>query len=260
MLAVVLIVAAVLAVAGGSSSGASSGGGGYAVEKRGISDLRKLCASAGLAEDWTNFFALVAYGESGGNNTVGLGDPSIYPPWTKTHLEWVSAGKPALSHLQRNEANAAVVAYNRAREQGWLPATCWPRVGYVFGSGGWFGLLPANALAAYRETDLVCQHPFTVFDGPGSLVMAIALARRLRQWKQWDGTVLSLRAGWGNPSAMNSADWLASRRPRFAKHCTALGLPESFLEQQLGPIPAFNYPELLYRLGGTVWLPDHANT
>ena len=252
-------VGAALGAMGGSSSssGGSSGGGGVppsGPEQQGYARIRELGVLAGLAPAYRDFLVFCAYGESRGNNLVGLGIPARYPPWTKTHADWLAKGKPAPSTAQSNEAKAARTGYNN--NKAWL-AGCWPEDFYTFGSGGWFGLLPSSGLAVFRNTALACQHPWSIFDPATSVIMAMGFIRRLRGWSQFKAnpTMLALRVGWGAPSKMNDSAWLTERRQRYRTHASALGLPVSFLDQVPPALPAFDPVALMGKLGGKVWLP-----
>lgn len=210
-------------------------------DKGGLARVRQLAIAAGAPKPWQDFFVLVARGESGGNNLVGLGHAQDFPPFA-----------------QRNESEAEATAAKKAYKGHPKLHGCWPDGLYEFGSGGYFGLLPAYGLAAFEDDPtLKCLHPWSVFDGPLSMVMAIKFARRLTQWSSWDGTVLSLRVGWGNPSAMDSEATLAEKRDRFTKHVIDAGLPASFLDAKL---PSWKPPsviELVAKLAAQTagWLP-----
>src|SRR5690554_5225765 len=95
-----LTVAGVALSASGSPSAGGSSNEGGEVKQRGLSDVKNLAAKAGMTTEYQHFLMLVARGESGGNNLVGLGNPVQFPPWTKTHRDWVAKGGPPLSTLQ----------------------------------------------------------------------------------------------------------------------------------------------------------------
>lgn len=208
----------------------------------GLSRVRQLAIAAGAPKAWQDFFLLVARGESGGNNLVGLGIAKDYPPYAdRNHSD--------------AEAKAAARAYKKSTELHGCP---WPAGLYSFGSGGYFGLLPAYGLAAFEDdAELRCLHPWSVFDGPLSMVMAVKFARRLTGWSSWDGTVLSLRVGWGDPSSMDDSELLASKRAKFEEHCRDIGLPESFLDERLPHWKPASARELVNRVGAQPqgWLP-----
>lgn len=251
----ILAILAALGIVVASAGGGGSVPSGTAMNKKGFQDIRALASKAGLGEDYTNFLVFVAYGESKGNNLVGLGNPALYPPWTRTHQKWLDKGRPALSSLQKAEAAAA----KRGYEKNTYLHGCWPKSGYVFGSGGWFGFLPSSALKGFKGTALQCQHPFTVFDPGTSVVMALKFARGLQGWQQWQNgpqTVLSLRAGWGAPGKMGDTAHLTSKRKKYEKHLDALGIPRSFLDRKLNRLNNFDPVALVQQLGGVIWLPE----
>lgn len=210
-------------------------------EHVGLSDVRQKAIIVGAPPAWQDFFIMTAQGESGGNTAVGLGVKADAPPWA--HM-----------NSSQKEAKAALRAYDRNKKH---YVGCWPRAAYGYGSGGWFGLLPANAIIAFKnDSELRCLHPWSVFDSSIAMVMAVWFARRLQGWSNWDGTVLSMRVGWGNPEAMGDATTLAQKRAKFEDDCRQVGLPVSFLDEKLPrwkPDPA---TELFNRIGGDRgWLP-----
>lgn len=207
----------------------------------GLSNVRQAAIMVGADKQWQNFFLLVAQGESGGNNLVGLGVETDAPPYV--HMNFSNA-----------EAKAAQRAYDRNAEHF---TSCWPAGAYEFGSGGWFGLLPANGLVAFKaDNTLRCLHPWSVFDPKISMIMAAWFARRLTGWSNWDGTVLSLRVGWGAPEKMGDASYIESKRDKFVEDCLQVGLPPSFLDTKLARWKPKNASTLFSELGGDVqWLP-----
>jgi hypothetical protein len=211
---------------------------------RGMSAVRDHIALTGAPDEWQDFFALVAAGESGGRIDVGLGIAADAPPWVEMHT----------GHLGDLEAAAAARAYDRNKG---VYAKCWPKGAYSFGSVNWWAMLPANALIAFRNTPLVCLHPWSLTDPRISSIMAVWMGRRLTQWKEWDGTVLSLRVGWGSPESMDDASILAEKREEFEGDARNAGLDPSFLDHKLKrwkPKPAAT---LFDRLGcDKGWLPQ----
>lgn len=154
-------------------------------------------------------------------------------------LVLVARGESGFSSAAKNdstgEAKAAGVAYDRHAD---LFGTCpYPRSAWSFGSGGWFGMLPANGAYHLRET-FPCLDPIYVFDPAMSIVAAIAFARALQGWDafQANPTVAALRAGWGNPG------WMASPPPdkvvKWRGHATSSGLPADFLERTIKRFPS----------------------
>lgn len=204
-------------------------------------DVRQLALSVGAPLPWADFFLFTAYGESRLNPNVGLGSQAGAPSWVKMNIS-------------ANDASAAARAYER--NEGWI-ANCWPRAGYTFGSGGLFQMFPANAISVFQKDVYRCNHPWSVFDPIPSMVYAAWAARRLQQWPDWQGTVVSMRAGWMNPSVMGKAP-TAAKRAKWERHCEAVGLEPSFLDEKLPrwkPAPAL---ELWQRFDlGDSWLPPN---
>lgn len=243
LIAALGIGAAALAIAllPKKSSGADGGGGDGGLpgpsSTGGLDQVRQIAKAIGAPPQWQDFFVLVAAGESKGHGDYGRGSTLNAPPWA-TIIE------------DSGEAEAAARAYDRNKA---MFTGCWPAAAYAFGSGGYYAMLPANALAAFESTPLMCLHPWTVFDATIATIMAAWFARRLTGWSNWQGTVLSLRRGWGNPSAMDSPE---DRRGEYEEDCRRAGLPTSFLDVKLErwkPAPA---DELFERLGGNRgWLP-----
>ncbi len=203
-------------------------------------DTRDLVAAAGGSAIWQDMFALISYGESKHRDDVARGIVAGTPPWVH-----VNVSKP--------DAAAAASAYNRNAK--WLQP-CWPRVNYVAASYGRYQMFPASGLAAFKASDIYkCLHPWSLFDPIPSTIMAVWMARRLQAWDNWDGTVAGMRAGWADPSSMHNPT--AAKLEKWGGHCQEIGLPPSFLKQQLPrwkPAPAV---ELYHSMGGDpLWLPE----
>lgn len=241
-----LIAAAVVAVvlAGASTvkrrRKGGGGGGGISVPEPtfgGQEDLRYLAEWAFLDEEWIAFLEATAAGESGFNNLVGLGNPALFP-------DWAQANTKASSAAQTREAAAAVIAYDR---NSYLKNCSWPRSRYVFGSGGWFGLLPANAVVAFKGTRYECIDPWSVFDPVSSLVEIVDYCRRIMRWDNFKAkpTWLNLRIGIGNPSNMGKSDALADAAVNFGDRVQELGYPASFIHRQVTALPPDKPADLL---------------
>lgn len=207
--------AVLLGGSGGAPSGVSWGAGVHRVAA-----VRGLAAEAGLPAVWGDFFALVAWRESQGDSK-------------------------AVNDAE-GEAEAAATAYARNRER--YEGCGYPESAYTWGSGGWFGLLPANGLAQLGD-GLQCLPPSSVLEPRVAMAMAVGFARGLLRW---DGfarvpTWLNLRAMWGWPAKGGNAAYLAAARPEFAKDAAAVGLPTSWLEGRPPPLPV-SAAEVLERL------------
>lgn len=206
------------------------------VDSAGRDELLDLLDQSQAPGDWQTFFDATAHGESRWNSDVGLGDAALAPTWARMNTS-------------QSEARASCVAYDRHRDRGRFAASGYSRARYCFGSGGFFAMLPANAIAgAFRKTPLERLDPYAVFDPRIAVVMALDYARRLLGWSQFkqDPTWLTLRVGWSNPSLMGNADFRAKVRKRFAKSLRAIGVSPSWMDRRVssmgwyrGALPVF---------------------
>lgn len=167
---------------------------------------------AGLSRDWEVFLAAVAHHESRWYASAHNG----------------SKGERAASRSAYERNAAQFAGCGRAASE------------YEFGSGGWYGLLPANAIVgAFRGTDAICLDPRAVFDPWLSTLLAISYARNLLGWqsfKRSDGTWLALNRGWALPGAMDTPR--SGSDARFLKGLRAQGVPEAFARQPVSALPA----------------------
>lgn len=118
--------------------------------------------------------------ESRGQAAASLGKPYGAPPWV--------AKSDASDALKNNEAYAAGVAYKRnlsgSAGSNWRTVG-WTAASWRFGSGGLFGLLPANGLASIvRARPSVSEiaerklSPWDVFDAHRGTALYIDMMRR----------------------------------------------------------------------------------
>lgn len=193
-----------------------------ALMRYGQEDLSYFLEERGLDEEWATFFEAVAAGESGFNNLAGRGDPN--------------GAVPDLAEINEDsrESAAAEVAFERNE---YLASCPWPAAAYTFGSGGWFAQIPANALRAYKGTELECLHPWYVFDPLFSIDMAVAQAKRLMRWSAFQESPhwITLRTGWGSPSSMDDEDALlrmAEGKYKFGDRLVEIGAdPDLMFEE-----------------------------
>lgn len=231
---------------GGSATGGATRGATGAVEvptahSSGQQDLRYYLTQAGLAPEWVIFFEAVAANESGFNNLRGLGRPSMFPAWASPNVK-------ASTRVQEREREAALIAYTR---NAGLYSRCeFSADEYSFGSGGWFGMLPANGLIAFRGTSLECINPAYVFSPGASVVMAIEMARRLMGWKRWKKvpTFGNLRVGWGNPASMGKPKSLSRMRAKLSERYLQIGADPSLIGSKPPPLPSRNPVGMFDRL------------
>ena len=194
--------------------------------------LRGMAREAGMDSDWENFLAAVAWRESKWFPRVALGRAErVNVPNVKVN------GGP----IGNAEAAAALLAYDRNADE--YKSCPWPRMRYGFGSGGWYGLLPANALWSFKATPAFCIDPqVAVFDPWDSTILAIGYAQRLMRWKSFRArpTWRTLNRGWAAPSLMDGSppEQVAKTDARFLKALARLGLPASFADEKVPELPA----------------------
>lgn len=222
-----IVGAAVLLSAGAAKASYPVGKG----SQQGLADLRRLARAAGLDDGWTTFLAAVAHHESRWNNLAALGDPALMPPFAQPKNE------------SKGEASAARAAYDNRVE---LHA-CGSPSAYQFGSGGWFGLLPAYGVRAFRGSAYQCIHPYKVFEQEASIVMALGFAKRLMGYDGFktEPTWANLNRGWKAPSRMGAP--VSGTDDRFYAALDALGVPRSFGLQRVTALP-FDAAALYERL------------
>lgn len=243
-----LALAGIAAVALGSRGGSSfSFSAGYSelppVKKEGQADLRRLCQLAKLTPAWSMFFEATALNESGFNHLRGLGDPQMFPGWARPNLR-------ASHSVQVNEQEKAERAY---RNNEYLSNCKWDAERYIFGSGGWFAMLPAFGVYGFKGTSMECIDPFDVFEREASLVMAIEFARRTmrRDTFKRNPKYGVLRVGWGLPSGMGDQGRLRDSRNKkngFAGRLEQLGYSRDNWYTKVDPLPNEAPDKLLKRL------------
>jgi len=210
------------------------------VNLAGVSELHKLMELANLSNPWKIFLETVVYNESKFNNLVGLGDIDMFPPWAQPNAKATKASR-------MREAQAAKAVYIR---QEYLANCDHPEWKYSFGSGGWFGMLPASGVYAFKNTEYRCMDPWEVFSPAASLVMAIEFARRLMRRKGFTEypTWANLRVGWGRPSSMGDEAALERIYPKFGQKLRALAHQENFMYGEVGKLPEYSPVALLDKL------------
>lgn len=222
-IAALTIGAAVLLV--GSSASAGGGTGGGSGGSGGRKELQGYLEASGLPPDWQQFFELVARGESG----------------------------PRFDRSARRdtpeESDAATIAFDRNRN---LFSSCeWPASAYTFGSGGWFAMIPANALAQFKGTPYLCWSPDVVLHDPAaSIAAAVAFAKGLMEWQGYlkAPTFLNLRAMWGWPAMGGDAARMAKRRPVYEEQLQSIGIPVSLLSRTPSSLASVDPVEVYAKL------------
>jgi hypothetical protein len=212
---------------------------GPSTNTHGLELVRQLAITVGAPKAWQDFFVLVAQRESRGNPNVGRGTTYGAPSWVK---------------ISESKHGAAVTAYKSHEDE---YSKCWPAPGYEFGSGGLYAMLPGYALWAFAGTELICLHPWVVFNPTISTIMAAHFAHRLTKWPSYKGTVISLRAGWGDPSKMGDTEYLATRRAKYRADAVKAGLDPDFVDSKLPSWKPLDAEVLFDALGADRgWLPE----
>lgn len=205
--------------------------------------VRQLAYQVGAPPAWANMFALIARGESGGNALRMLGIKLGSPTWAE------GGGSSA---VEKTEAEAARAVFDSGKKH--VAHCAWPVYDYSFGSGGLYAMLPMSGLKAFWGTPLECLHPWTVFDEKIATIMAAHFARRLQTRAGYQGTVWSLRRGWGVPGGMASAS--EKKLAKWRGHCQDIGLPPSFLDTKLPPWKPIPARDMFHAIGADPgWLP-----
>ena len=225
--------AAVLGLLAAAGAGPGTNAGvGEPPTSAGYNELVAAMNAAELPADWQAFLAATAYRESKFHNDVGLGpnDAPGRPPWLKD--------SKASAKAQANEARAACKAYNKNYEK-WFKGSEYPEIQYCFGSGGWFGFLPAyGIISGFKATPEYIRtiNPWDVTDPYISVVMAVGFARGLMNWKQFKAggsTWLALRIGWGKPGNMAKTNMSSKVRNNFGKQLAKVGVDPSFMDRKV---------------------------
>jgi hypothetical protein len=192
----------------------------------------RLLARTGAPAEIKILGALQRYTESRGNPKAGLGRPELFPWWAEP--------RNAPREEQLSEAEAAATAYDRNKDA-YLDSP-YPRRMWVFGSGGPYGLIPANALAPWRGTDALLRGnvtPYDIFNPWRATVFFVDMVRRLMDRAEFrdlpasSRNVLALKRGLARPSLMADYEELQARsrtvRRRATEAAKTLGLHEDVL-------------------------------
>ncbi len=193
------------------------------VNQGNLASLRETVRQTGAPDDWITFLAAVGNRETGGtfNNLA--------------------------ENTASGEASAARRAYDRQLARGRFSGSPWPESAYTFGSGGWYGLIPANAMEGFAGTELENLDPRTAIHDPvTSTILAFEYARRIFGWAAFDGTWLGLRVGWANPSKMGDPDFVAEVAGRFRKDLEAVGASPSFMHERVVSMAGYPGAEALF--------------
>lgn len=173
-------------------------------------EITTWCARWGVDPIVRDWLITCAYGESGLNPRVMLG--LSVPPSARNLSPPITI--PTQSATKRSaESAAALVAYNRNKAH--YEGCGHPIEDYTFGSGGLFGILPGNGLAALWNTSRSCLNPVEVFAVGPSIVFALGYMKRvasggygwLEQGQKWG----DMRIAWRRPSAVDDGPTEANK-------------------------------------------------
>lgn len=229
-----LAAAAVVAFASGRRGGsggrapAASPGGGLAS----VQGWGNWVEATGALPGFSTFATAAAKTESGGNNLKGLGENLGILPANVS----LNSG----TNASRNESDAACSLWTGAKGRGYYNNNTHGRAYWCFGSGGWFGLLPATGLSAggtqgpYAESS-----PFMVFDPIESVVMIADFAKRVirssrfRDLPYGEQNWLAVRRGMAASTLVPDYDESTPRsvkvRERFAEALIDTGVSPDFM-------------------------------
>jgi hypothetical protein len=204
----------------------------------------RLLTRAGVPKEIKILAALQRYTESRGNPKAGLGRPELFPWWAEP--------RNALREEQLLESEAASIAYDRNREA--YAESLYPRHMWIFGSGGPYGMIPANALAPWRGTDALRRGkvtPYDVFNPWRATVFFVDYVRRVmdgpgfRELPPGSRNILALKRGLAAPSLVADHDEQQPRsrtvRRRAIEAAEFLQLDEDVLYRRV-PTSWPNYP------------------
>jgi hypothetical protein len=188
----------------------------------GMPPLRLLLERAGLDSSWRDFLMLVASAESTFNPAAVNDDPG--------------------------EKAAAATAYDRNAKR--LAGCSATRAAYVFGSGGYFGFLPAIAVFQLGAPWSPCIDPAAaLFDTRFAVAVAIGYARGLTRYHSYRRAPswARMRAGWRSPKSMSNEAIVSEKATRLEDEARRLGL--AFSDALAMPPPLPTPAQALERLG-----------
>ncbi len=196
-----------------------------------------LLRRAGAPAELARFAALQRYTESRGNPKAGLGRFELFPPGTEPRRDASPAEREreSAAALEAYERNAYAYVESPFRKPAW-----------VFGSGGAYGLIPANALAPFRDTLELRRGqvgPYDVFDPWKSTALFVDYVRRLIDRDEFSSLPpaaknwLAIKRGLASPSLMADHAETHERsrtvRERADEAARALGLDPALLRDRV---------------------------
>jgi hypothetical protein len=204
----------------------------------------RLLAKTGAPRELRPLAAIQRYTESRGNRWAGLGRVELFPPQAQP--------SNAKREDQLAESTAAAEAYDRNADA--YAESPYPRRMWIFGSGGPYGLIPANALSPWRHSTAIALGkvgPYDVFDEWRATVCFVDYVYRLIRRKEFESLPedarhwLAIKRGLAAPSLMADHEEVKARsrtvRQRATEAAQALGLSPDFLYERV-PTAWPNYP------------------
>ena len=196
----------------------------------------RLLARTGAPAELRPLAALQRYTESRGNPKAGLGRPELFPTWAEP--------RNAKREDQLAESDAAAIAYDRNAEH--YDDSPFPRRMWIFGSGGPYGLLPANALSPWINSEALKQGkvtPYDIFNPWRSTVFFVDYIWRLIHRSEFESLPpesrhwLAIKRGLAAPSLMADHEELKPRsrtvRQRATEAAKTLGISEDVLYERV---------------------------
>lgn len=199
--------------------------------------------STGALPGFSVFARAVAATESNGNNLIARG--------RRTHA--IPSNVKVIADARA--ADAACRLYEGAKSRGFYRDNPYPEEAWCFGSGGWFGILPASGLAAggpsgpFRNSD-----PALIFEPIPSIVMLADFAARVigsssfRNLPRSQQTWLAVRRGMASTELVGDHTEQSERsvgvRHRFAEALEKTGAGANFMNS-LAEAGTYPGPEAL---------------
>ena len=195
----------------------------------------RLLRKTGAPRELATLAAIQRYTESRGNPKAGLGRPELFPKWAEP--------RNAPRDTQVAESNNAAAGYDRNKDA--YMESPYPRIMWIFGTGGAYGMLPSSALAPWRDTDELRRGkvtPYDVFNPWRSTVFFVDYVHRLVKrffddLPEREQTIMALKRGMASPDLVLDYRFEKARsrrsRENSLKAIDALGLDESILDTRV---------------------------
>lgn len=186
--------------------------------------IELLAARWELGERWRDWLLATAYSQGGLKLRIGNGttipaaalalDPPVFVPEENSYS------------FRQQTTNAAKIAWdrNRSKYSECIDAGT-PIELYTWGGVGMLGMLPANGLEVFTGTHWNCLSPLELFAAGPQILCAMGIAARIRTGGYgYNGTMGSMRLGWGNPSSAGADQSVEPYKGKIEKFNKWLGL------------------------------------